>query len=274
MHKSFAAHQFSSLEGINFDPKEYSQLKFGSDEIARKFGYDLALRFFNAHSPELLTNQIVVIPSPYNFVPNAATILARHFVDRLNHLLVNGNGTNAELSLAHRKVTYTSDYGFLSAHRRKELLGNDHFYLNRKFLKGKMLVFIDDVRITGTHEHKLVQVLDKERLDNDCFFIYYGDYVNKEVGCSIEADLNFAGIKNFGDYIELSKQPNHHLIVRPIKYMLNQPAADLEQLLQVQGVRKTQELYNACIGEGYYKLPQYQDGFKQIASHTEKFYAL
>lgn len=274
MHKSFAAHPFSSLEDLAFDPHEYSRLKFGSDIIARKFGYDLALRFFKAHAPELMANQVVVIPSPYNFVPNAATILARHFVDRLNHLMVNANGASVELSLAHRKVTYTSDYGFLSAHRRKELISNDHFYLNRKFIKGKLLVFIDDVRITGTHEHKLVDVLEKERLSNDCFFIYYGDYINKDVGCDIEAKINFASISNLADYQKLTEEPNHHLIVRPIKFLLTQSATDLKQMLEQQDLKKVQELYNACLGEGYYRIPQYQEAFKIISTYTEGFYAL
>lgn len=266
-HKSFVAHSFDGIASLPFSAKEYSQLKFGSDRIARKFGYELADAFFKAHADVLLVNNCVVIPSPYNHVKNAASIMTEHFVDRLNHLLVNANGNHVETSIIHRKVSYTNDYGFLSKEKRRSLIDNDNFYLNRQFIKGKVLIFVDDVRITGTHEDKLVDILTRERLKNDAFFLYYGDYIKREVGCDIEAEINFAGITDVASYVELAKEPHHHIIVRPIKFLLKQPEVTFNHVLREMSDAALLQIYNGCLGEGYYRIPEYQANFGLLSNY-------
>lgn len=261
------AHSFSSMDTLPFRAEDYSKLKFGSDAVARAFGHQLAETFFHQHSVELLTQECVVIPSPYNFVENAATVMARHFTDRLNHLLANANGTYVEWSIIHRKVSYTNDYGFLTKAKRRELIDNDLFFLNKDFLAGKTLIFIDDVLITGTHEDKLVEILDRNRLTNRTFFAYYAKYEKGEVGADIEAQLNFAGIKEVCDFVELTKQPDHHLIVRPIKYMLGQDPNVFKEVITKLDPSFARKMYYGCVGEGYHAIPKYQDNFQQLMHH-------
>lgn len=261
------AHKFSSMDKLPFAAADYSKLKFGSDSVAHKFGKDLAYKFFVEHSAELLTQNCVVIPSPYNYVENAATVMARHFTNELNHLLVNANGAHAEWSIIHRKVSYTNDYGFLTKQKRRELIDNDLFFLNKEFLEGKTLIFVDDVCITGTHEDKLVEILDKNGLTNRTFFAYFGKYEKGEVGADIEAQLNFAGITNVGDFVELSREPDHHLIVRPIKFMLSQSTDDFATAIQAMDDSFARKMYYGCVGEGYNRIPKYQDNFQQLMHH-------
>ena len=132
----------------------------------------LPKHFFETYKTQLLSNRVLVIPSPYNYVKNAATILTEAFIGNLNHLLVNENGEHVEYSIIHRKVSYTKDYGFLSKEERSKLLSNDLFYLNREFCRDKLLVFIDDVNITGTHEEKIIDIIEQYGLDNDVVFVY------------------------------------------------------------------------------------------------------
>lgn len=261
------AHQFSSMENLPFAAEDYSKLKFGSDAVARRFGKELAFKFFAEHAAELLTQNCVVIPSPYNFVENAATVMARHFTNELNHLLVNANGTNVEWSIIHRKVSYTNDYGFLTKDKRRELIDNDLFFLNKEFLEGKTLIFVDDVCITGTHEDKLIEILDKNRLTNRTFFAYFGKYEKGEVGADIEAQLNFAGIQHVSDFVQLSKQPDHHLIVRPIKFMLSQKPEVFRAVIKDLDDSFARKMYYGCVGEGYNRIPKYQDNFQQLMHH-------
>lgn len=261
------AHSFSSMATLPFRAEDYSKLKFGSDSVARAFGKALAVKFFFEHSAELLTQECVVIPSPYNYVENAATVMARHFTNELNHLLVNANGTNVEWSIIHRKVSYTNDYGFLTKEKRRELIDNDLFYLNKEFLAGKTLIFIDDVLITGTHEDKLVEILDKNRLTNRTFFAYFAKYEKGEVGADIEAQLNFAGISEVCDFVELTKQPDHHLIVRPIKYLLSQDPKVFAAVIEKLDDSFSRKMYYGCVGEGYNRIPKYQDNFLQLMHH-------
>ena len=262
VHKSFSLFQFTSYSDAPFDPRDYSKLKFGSNIQAKKFGYALAKMFFEKHSDALIANRVVVIPSPYNKVENAATLMTKHFLDALNELLVEAKGEQAEYSIIHRKVSYTNDYGFLSKEKRKGLIDNDLFFVNKGFLRDKLLVFIDDVKITGTHEDKLKEVLADNRMKNDAFFVYFGEYFGGEP--EIEAMLNFAAVKGVEDYIELSKEEDHATIIRPIKYLLSADDRDFGAILHGLTKKQIAELYFGCLAEGYYKIPKYSKQFTKL----------
>lgn len=270
---SDSVHVFQSIEDMKFAPEDYSHLKFGSDRIAKKFGYELAEDFFKKHAARLMSENCVVIPGPYNFVPNAATIMTKHFVDKLNYLLVNANGSHVEYSTIHRKVTYTNDFGFLPEEQRRRLIGNDSFYLNRGFLEGKTLILVDDIKITGTHEDKMIDIFEKKSLPNPAFFLYYARYAYKGTGAEIEGKINFSGIKTLEDYIRLSQEPNHHLIVRPIKYLLSQKVEDFRRAISAFPNEWVEKFYHACLGEGYYKIPAYQKNLQEITNRLNLIFS-
>lgn len=264
----FAVHNFSALETAKFSPTEYSRLKFGCDLAAQRLGHELATEFFYAHSDKLLANRCVVISSPYNHVPNAATVMTQHFIDRLNELLVFAQGEHVEYTVIHRKVSYTNDYGFLSKEKRRGLIDNDSFYLNRDFIEGKLLLFVDDVRITGTHEDKLVEILQRDGIQNEAVFLYYANYHGNQP--DIEGQLNFSGMKSLTDYVEMTKQPGHHVIIRPIKYILGQKPEALKDALPQLDDHIITKMYHGCLAEGYYKIPGYQRNFGILAAEKEK----
>lgn len=258
-----SVHKFSSLDALPFLASDYSKLKFGSDSVAKQFGYELADKVFRDHAPLLLANRCVVIPSPYNYVQNAASVMARHMADRLNHHLVNANGIPVEWTVIHRKVSYTNDYGFLQKEQRRALIDNDEFHFNAQFVEGKVLLFVDDVVITGTHEEKLCEIMDKAKMTNASLFLYYGE-AEKDIPPETEAGLNFAGIQTLEDYTKLTNEPNHHIIVRPIKFLLSRPSSELEQALGQMTTEKVRDLYHGCLGEGYHRIPSYQENFGKI----------
>lgn len=259
----FSVNRFTTLEGAPFTAVEYSRLKFGSDQAARKMGHALADAFYAKHADALLANPAVIIPSPYNHVRNAATVMTGHFVNRLNHLLVEANGSHVDYDTIRRKVSYTSDYGFLSAAKRRGLLSHDSFYLNREFYTGKTLIFVDDVRITGAHEDKLVEVLAANQIPNPTFFLYFAEYAGTNP--KIEADLNFAAVKSLADYERIAAEPGHHTIVRPIKYLLGQKSQPkLRAVLKRMPRAKLNDLFYGAISEGYNCLPGYSDSFKTL----------
>lgn len=267
-HTRFSSHTFHDLESARFDPKQYSKLKFGSDLAAKKMGHELAVDFFHAHADAILANRCVVIPSPYNFVKNAATLMTLHFINKMNELSVIARGEQLEYSIIHRKVSYTNDYGFLSKEKRKGLIDNDSFYLNRDFLDGKTLIFIDDVIISGTHEEKLKEILIRDNVENDSFFLYYAAYNGNSP--QIEGALNFAAIKSLDDYVALTKEPNHQVIIRPIKYLLGQPTDVLKNALLQFSDDFVEQTYFGCFAEGYHKIPHFQPQFGLIVAEYNR----
>lgn len=264
-YTDFAAHTFDSLTDASFDPRQYSRLKFGSSLAARNMGYDLADRFFRAHGDAILSNKLVIIPSPYNYIRNAATLMTENFINRLNELCVMAAGRHVEYSIIHRKVSYTNDYGFMSKEKRKGLIDNDEFYMNEGFYKDKLLVFIDDVRITGTHEEKLREILKLSGIPNNAMFVYYAAYTGSEA--EIEAKLNFADVKSFRDYLKMAATPDHQMLVRPMKYILGQDYNTVRAAIEDGDLTPAmvETLFYGCLAEGYYKIPSYQANFGLVS---------
>ncbi|MBY3348423.1 hypothetical protein HFN84_32570 [Rhizobium laguerreae] len=47
-----------------------------------------------------------MIPSPFNFVPNAANVMTMHLLDRLNNHIVDAKGNHVEYATVPRKISY------------------------------------------------------------------------------------------------------------------------------------------------------------------------
>lgn len=254
------AHTFTSLANAGFNTDDYSKLKFGSNQAAKRMGRILAEKFFEAHWGRLLHEQFVVIPSPYNYVKNAATVLSEHFVDHLNYLVALSGGRAVEWDIIHRKVSYINDYGFLSKEDRKALIDGDTFSLNKDFWGNKNLVFIDDVNITGTHEDKLIEILDEERVTNDTFFLYFAKYNGTEA--NTEAALNFSAINNVSKFVDMIKEEaDAKCLVRPIKYLMGQGEETFKVALSQLPLSYVEQLFFGCVAEGYDKIEKYDENF-------------
>lgn len=275
-HISHAVHKFSHLpdewefEQVGLNPKAYSLLKFGSREAAQLFGRELAVSLFKNYSDILLSEQCVVIPSPYNYVKNAATLMTDYMYNYLNYLLVNASGNALDYSVINRKVSYTADYGFLPKEKRQALLGNDLFYVNKDYVKNKTIIFIDDVKITGTHEDKLLELVDRYELqDNTHIFAYYAQYEGDSP--SIEAELNFYAFPDKSsiskDIIKSLNEGDSELLVRPVKYLMKSELTDAHDLIEEASGEVLMKLYHSCLAEGYYRIPEFQENFGKIQKY-------
>lgn len=257
------AHTFGSLADAKFSVADYSRLKFGSNQAAKRMARILAESFFEQHWGRLLHEQFVVIPSPYNYVKNAATVLSEHFVDHLNYLIMAAGGqysSAVEWDIVHRKVSYINDYGFLSKEDRKALIDGDTFSFNKEFWGNKNLIFIDDVNITGTHEDKIVEILKAEEVKNDTFFLYFAKYTGNEA--STEASLNFSDINSVSAFVQMIKdEPDAKCLVRPIKYLMSQNEVTFKVALSQLPLSYVEQLYFGCLAEGYNKITKYDENF-------------
>lgn len=263
------AFTFTSLKDAPFNPQVYSRLKFGSNQAAKVMGRILAESFYEAHKLRLLNEQFVVIPSPYNYVKNAATVLSEHFVDHLNYLINRiGGAYPIEWDIIHRKVSYINDYGFLSKEDRKALIDGDTFSINKDFWGNKNLIFIDDVNITGTHEDKLIEILDAENVTNDTFFLYFAKYNGNEA--NTEAALNFSDINSVSAFVQMIKdEPDAKCLVRPIKYLMSQSEITFKVALSQLPLSYVEALYFGCLAEGYNNIEKYEENFEFLEHFFE-----
>ena len=158
-HKTYSLYKINSGTSFGFDAASYSRFKFGDDAVAKTFGTELALSFIKDRlAREHIEQQIVVISSPYSFIPTATFAMKNYFVFQLNRWLADNHLPVVQDAKVHRTVTYKEDYGELNAEQRMNLIGNDSFHIDASFLKDKTLIFLDDIKITGSHERMILKM--------------------------------------------------------------------------------------------------------------------
>jgi uracil phosphoribosyltransferase len=269
--KQFTAHTFESIETANFDPRDYSELKFGSDRAARLLGRQMAKKFWEEHKTLLTTQRCVVIPSAFKVVEIAATILARHFRNELNDKLTREGYTMLDWTLMQRTLSYTDDYSTLPEEKREALIMADEFYLNKDFIQDKVLLFVDDCLITGKHEAKIRQYMHQQGIENPTVFCYFTTY--KGGMAKIENQLNFCGMQSIEDYLNLIQQPGHQLVVRATRYLLDIQLCELEVVLNRVSDGFVDKLYHACISQEYDKEDKFRKGFELIRFRHDNGFA-
>lgn len=259
MHITYSLHKISNTTDFGFGAAEYSRFKFGDGEVAKHFGAALAAGFIKQHLSSFKTNeQLVVISSPYSFIPTATFTLKNHFVSILNRWLARHNMPVVQESKVHRTITYKEDYGELNAEQRLHLIGNDSFHVDKMFLKGKTLVFLDDVRITGGHERMIKKMIQEYELDNPVYMLYFAELVNNDIHPSIENYLNYFSVQTIFDLDDIINSGHFCINTRIVKYILNYDHESLCVFLQNKSEAFINELYDMALGNSYHTMESYQ----------------
>ena len=68
----------------------------------------------------------------------------------------------------------------------------------------------------------------------------------------------------------MTEEKNHHIIVRPLKYLLSRNSFELEEVLNHFNDDIVYKLYHGCLAEGYYKIPSYQTNFKLLSDEKNR----
>lgn len=250
---------------FGFSPADYSRFKFGDDSVSQEFGEALAHGFIKAHLPAIAEDeQLVVISSPYSFIPTATFAMKNYFVATLNRWLAQHNRPVVQETKVHRTITYKEDYGELDAEQRMQLIGNDHFHIDRQFLEGKVLVFLDDIRITGSHERMILKMASEFELDNSIYMLYFAELVNKAIHPNIENYLNYYTVKSIFELEPIIKSGRFIINTRIVKYILNYDFEPFSIFLSAQSGQFLNLLYDMALGNGYHQIEAYSRNLKFI----------
>jgi hypothetical protein len=215
MNKRYSLHHIHSADEFTFSPEEYSYFKYGDKSYAAKFAKELFDGFISAHDNILDTHKdIVVLPSPYMAIPTASNFLCFYFKKHLDFYLFQKGKKSSILSKINRNHTYTTDYGNLSFEDRKNLIANDTYSLDKDFLRGKLCIFIDDIKITGSHEFTVNKILDEYQVEADFLFMYYAELMNLELDPKIENYFNYYAVKSVEHIAEVMLKPSFQFNTR------------------------------------------------------------
>lgn len=259
----FSAYPIHSTDSLPFSAAEYSKFKYGSGEAARVFGHALAEKFIDEVFKLKYRGQpIVVLSSAYFHIPTAAFYLKNHFVEKLNEFLYKNGYPVCEETKITRSVSYREDYGSLSAADRLKMISGDRFSLDTSALRteegaDKILLFIDDVRITGTHERIILRLLNSLHLTNEVYMLYLGDLVNKEANPNIEHFLNSYFVKDLDDVQWIVKNHTFLWNTRTVKFILGAPEEKFRAFVAQQSLAFIETLYYLSIGNQYTQFDAY-----------------
>jgi hypothetical protein len=243
---------------IPFSKDEYSKFKFGDDLIAEKFGQQLAEGYIENYLENRdINNDIIVFSSPYDFIPTASYYLKQYFIYYLNLWLIENNKNVVCESKIFRTTTYKEDYGALSAAERLELIGNDSFYIDKEFIKNKFLIFIDDIKITGSHEFMIKKMINEFNLENKYSMIYFSELINKEINPNVENFLNYHYVESLKEINEIISSSRFVFNTRVVKFILNSPSDDFNTFLSEKDLHFKNQLLNLSIGNKYHLMDAY-----------------
>lgn len=268
--ESFSAFQINNPDNFGFSADEYSRFKYGSRNIARKFGYILADKFISHYVNNIREKQLVVIPSAYSHIRTASCLMESFFVDRLNYCLFKLGEPPAEQAKIYRTVTYREDYGEMTAEQRFNLIKGDKFHIDKTYLQNKTLIFIDDIKITGTHERIIVKMLDDFDIQNSSYMLYFAELQNSGINPNIENYLNQYTIKSLYDLDSIIKSEPFVFNTRVVKFILNSEHIECISFLHKQSAEFIKELFYLAIGNFYVQFKDYRQNLAYIQKLVEK----
>ncbi|MDB5087556.1 MAG: hypothetical protein JWR09_1550 [Mucilaginibacter sp.] len=268
MKVTYSLHHINNSSAFDFNPDDYSRFKFGDDAVAKHFGTRLADGFINRHlEKEPIEQQIVVISSPYSFIPTATFAMKTWFVYRLNRWLAANGYAVVQETKVHRTITYKEDYGELNAQERISLIGNDSFHIDKQFLEGKTLIFLDDIKITGSHERMIMKMVTEYGLQNDLYMLYFAELVNKSIHPNIENLLNYHQVKTIFDLEPIIKSGSFIINTRIVKYILNYNFECFCIFIENQDNSFVNLLYDMALGNGYHTIDAYAKNLNFITEN-------
>lgn len=264
-NRRFSLHQIQSVENAPFNPKHYSAFKFGDTTIAKVFAKELFDAFIKIYGEEILKQtEVLLFPSPYNSIPTASNFLCFYFKNLLNDFLFYHEKDACLEAKIHRKQTYVEDYGNMSFDERMSLISNDTYYIDKNFVDGKFCIFIDDIKITGSHERTVSRILKDYDVSGEFIYVYFAELTNDKIHPRIENDYNYSGIETIADILTIIKSSGFRFNTRVVKYILLLDNDKFEFLVNEISWDKLNILLNLAISNNYHQIKEYRDNLYKL----------
>ena len=209
------------------------------------------------------------MPPPFDFIPTAGHALAAEFRRTLNAWLYVRGRHSVMGSKIHRFKTYAEDYGAMDAAQRLALITADAYHLDRGFLEGRLILFLGDIRITGSHEAVIRRQLAAHDLALDCVFVYFAALDNPAVAPDYENRLNFAGLDSLDDLIEIITAEDFEVNTRVVKYLLRLARAPFESVILRTDAGLLRSIVDHAIGNNYHRMREYQHNLTSLTDYLQ-----
>lgn len=269
---NFSVHCIEEKDRIRFSPEEYSKFKYGNIEIARKYAGEIgsSLIYFELFNKLLKKrNEIFVLSSPYSFIRTASSFIAEHLFYFLSSHFLKSN-IQVHYGKINRKVSYIEDYGQMNASERYNLIARDEFSCDYDLLKDKLIIALDDIRVTGTHERIVENVLTPILNYSDVLYTYYIKIDSQNIEPQYENYLNYYFVKSIDQIQSMIKESDFQFNTRVVKYILSQEENRFKKFVSYMDLDQIYELYKLSLGNLYYIFPKMQVNIYYLKEIVDK----
>ncbi len=251
-------HHVQSSEDLPFSAVEYSQFKYGSGNIAVKYGEELAEVFIT----EILATyrqvpSMVAFSSPRVGLPTASDALMQSFIRTVNAFFLQETGIEPmREGIIKKKVSHIGDYSAMDKVGRDAMLQSKDFSLDPSMIKeNDVVVSVDDIKITWSHEGRIRETLQAANVQNDVFFTTYAELTNDAIDSGIESVLNSYSVKTLDDVQAIIDNNDFVLNTRVTKLILKVPLEEFRAFIHKQTPEFTRELLLWAISNKYDQEP-------------------
>lgn len=270
MRKTYSLYKIENEHKSPFDEGEYSLFKFGDTYFARKFAQQLFQGFIQEFKDEILEqDEIILFPSPYHSIPTASNFLCLYFKEELNYFLFENDRPACVEGKIYRQQTYVEDYGNMNYEERINLIANDTYYIDKHFVEGKFCIFLDDIKITGSHENTIDRILKEYNVNGEFIFVYFAELMNKNIHPKIENHYNYFKVKTTDDLIAVINGKDFHFNTRITKYILLMQDEDFQYLYENIPAARQNEILSLAISNNYHQVEEYKTNLKTLKNKIQ-----
>lgn len=253
---------FRDQYGHVFDAGSYSEFKYGSLRKASGFAKQLA-NFVDECIPS--ADDLILSSGGYKEIPSAAAHLTACVHPILNKRRAERGNAPLSLIKIKRLDIHPGDYSRLSADERLKLMRNTSFDVPEE-VRGRHILLIDDVRVTGAHESQMRESLKKAGA-SEVTFVYLAMVVD-DGGKDAEELLNQARIHSLDDLARMVKEGDFAATSRAVKFILSEKNdVVLSKFLDSLPDQMLFDIHKGAVGNGFAAMPLYQ---RQCASVAQK----
>jgi hypothetical protein len=120
-------------------------------------------------------------------------------------------------------------------------------------------VFVDDIKITGSHEERIKELLARESIVNEVMFVYMAEYTGDDP--SIEHRLNHFSVKDLKDINSIIRNEEFIFNTRAVKFILKADIEHFVSFITYQSNSFKETLLSLSILNNYHINPKYKTNF-------------
>jgi len=258
---------------IPFSSVEYSRFKHGITSRIHAYAAELVSVFLDRINTKNGHIKVQVYSSPYDHIPTPSLLLAREFMSQLKSVSrVNGLISIREGKIL-RNYTYTENYAKLDRDSRLRLISGDTYSLNDVIQEDELLIFIDDISVTGSHQYIVEKLLRDNNVKNEKIFLYYA-VVDQQINPELENKLNESAIDNSASIANIINHPEFTFVTRIIKRILTMREPEFDSLfhsIKFNRISFWQSFLDMAIKNKYQDIAEYYNNVEKIKNRISDY---